>query len=395
MSLFPTTAPRGARAPATPAEPAWFASCPPGLELAVEAELRAHPLSAARTLAVEAGGVAFQAPHGVGARLATELATPSRLLLRVAEGRVQRLEDLARLVRGVDWSPFLDPRDPGLLEQLGVAIGGQGSRLRHRERSEEKLRLALADALRGRRLGAHAERGPAQHLLLRLEGDRAQLSLCAGGELLHRRGWRQEAGGAPLRENLAACLLWMAGWTGDEALLDPFCGAGTIPIEAARMATGRSPFVGRRLACEAWPGVALAPARPRLPLSVPVVGADRDAAALEMAAANARRAEVSVRLLLRDVAQIEAPAPRGLVVANPPYGHRLGQDVREVYAWLGRRLRGPLAGWRALFLSPSAELAARVDRRARCLCTFQNGGLRVGVWAVEAEGGPVRAPGSD
>lgn len=393
MSIFPTSGPRRPNAPPVATAPAWFATSTPGLEAVTEAELRAHPLAGGLDLRAEPGGVAFHAPLGVGARLATELRTPGRLLLRVGDGKARTLDELARLVRGLDWAPLLDARDPGLLANLSITVSNHGAKLRYRDRCEEKVRHALTDALRGPRKMRTGDAGPAQHLLVRLEGDRAELSLCAGGELLHKRGWRQDAGGAPLRENLAAALLWLAGWAGDEPLLDPFCGAGTIPIEAALMAAGRSPFVGRKLACEAWPGVVLAPPQPAHRVAVGIEGSDRDGQVLAHAVSNARRAGVQVRFTERDVSAMDNAAPTGLVVANPPYGHRLGQDVREVYNWLGRRMRGPLAGWRLLFLCPTKELAHLVDRDATLLTTFQNGGLRIGAWAVDPSGAAL--PGQE
>ena len=157
------------------------------------------------------------------------------------------------------------------------------------------MERTLADAVRG----AGPARGAtvAQRVQVRLVDDLAEVSLCTGGELLHRRGWRSEAGRAPLRENLAASLLLIAGWEGDEALVDPFCGSGTLGIEAALLATGRSPFVGRALACSVWPALGRFSVHlpPPTPLEVPIQGSDREPQALLAAQEQTRRAGVSGR----------------------------------------------------------------------------------------------------
>lgn len=358
--------------------PSWFAVIPPGLEAALVRELASLGVRAQGV----PGGARFEAGLEQGARLAALLRTPSRLLLELARFPAPNLEVLAARVRELDWRPYLEPTAPVEVEATLAS-----SRLKVRETVQGRVEHAIRDALRGPRLpSARAGRPEPQRVRLRVEADEALISLDAGGELLHLRGWREEAGKAPIRENLAAALLFAAGWEADEPLLDPFCGAGTIPIEAALLATGRPPWTRRRFAWQGWPALsrlALPETRRGRGAEARVFGADKDSRALGMAHENARRAGVSLSLIQSDVAVLEAPAQTGLIVANPPYGERLGQSVEGVYAAFGRTLRERFVGWRALFLSPTEALAGRVDRGVERLTTFSNGGLRVGVYALE------------
>jgi len=363
--------------------PRLLAIAPPGLEPAVARELAAlgHPSGV-----VNPGHVAIKV-HDLPAvaTLCHQARTPARLLLPVVKGPAPTLDELARLVRSGDWSRFLDRKD-----SVEVSVTKSQARIRRQDAVEKKVINAISDAMRSTRPRRLRRRPVTQHLRVRLEGKQATISIDVGGGLLHKRGWRKATGRAPLRETLAASLLVLAGWTPDEPLLDPFCGAGTFPIEAALMASQRSPFVGRTLACNYWPALAdwRSPNAQTVPIRVPIIGSDHSAEALVRSRDNAHRAGVSVQWIAADVARIQAPSDPGLAVCNPPYGKRLGNDsgsVQGVFKALGRALRGPLAGWRALFLCPNARLAGQVDRDAFQITTFPNGGLRVGVWAVEPE----------
>lgn len=356
----------------------WFAVIPPGLEPIVARELDWLGISGE----VVTGGVSFEAPLEEGAYLSAAVRSPARILLRVASGPARSLRELSRLVVSVDWTPFL--RDKA---EVKVVASSQRSRLFRRDIVIQRVQSALQQA-RQRQVPQQRGHHPrhTQRLLVRIENDLATLSLDAGGELLHRRGWRQSSVKAPLRENLAAAMLIAAGWDGEEALYDPFCGAGTLPIEAALLAAERPPWAGRGFAWEDWPMLSsLRP--PRLKgstLQIPIVGSDKDPGSIAAATENAERAGVSVEWRLLPVRDIEPPAPVGLVVANPPYGHRLGQRIRGVYVRFGQVLRERFGGWRVIFLSPNERLARATHPGARRLTTFQNGGIRVGMFIIEA-----------
>jgi putative N6-adenine-specific DNA methylase len=365
--------------------PAWTAIAPPGLEPVVARELT----ELGWTVEIEPGAVTFEAPLLEGAPLAGRLRSPSRLLLQVGKGAVRSLEEAAVLVRKIDWSPYLHPR-----AEVIVGVSSKGSRIHRDDTLKKKVENALKDALRpllGRSSTQRFRPKVSQRIQMRVVEDRAWVSIDAGGDdLLHRRGWREATGKAPLRENLAAAMLLAAGWTGDEPLVDPFCGGGTLPIEAALLAAGRPPGVGRSYAFEEWPvllgtrwrgeGAKGGGRRGEAPI---IIGADHDAEAIQAAMANAQRAGVSVQWFHQDVRELEAPAPFGLVVANPPYGLRLGQNVGGMYTTFGNTLRDRFSGWRALFLTSDPAMARRVSPRVERLTHFSNGGIPVGLYAVE------------
>lgn len=359
----------------------WTALAHPGLEPVVANELARNGIEGR----VEPGAVTFPADLQTGADLAHRLHTPDRLLLQIMTGPATSYDQLSQLIRRAPWSPVLTRFAP-----VEVNVASATSRLRHREALTKKVSLAVQDVQRGLQPTRGRGRPVGQRVHVRIRDDTATVSIDAGGEHLHRRGWRQRQGKASLRENLASSMLELAGWESDEALLDPMCGSGTVLIEAALRVRAGGPFVGRTLACREWPALSKwTPARPlpRTPLA-PLLGSDREHEAVLAAEHNARRAGVTVDWRQLDLRDVEAPAPTGLVVTNPPYGKRLGRNVGGVYADLGRALRGPLQGWRALFLAPDPSLARKVNRRASALTTFQNGGVRVGVYAVDA-GGPA------
>ena len=359
----------------------WSLTVPPGLEAVAQAELaqlgvdgRASP-----------GAVLLSATLDEGAALARRLRTANRLMCEVVAGKAHSLEGLAALVRSADWRPFLRLRDP-----MELAVHVEASRLGRKDVIEKKVLHAIHDQLRSAPALSVPSSRPhrAQHLQLRVVGDAVSLGIDAGGERLGVRGWRQAQGKAPLRENLAASLLMLAGWAGDEPLLDPFCGAGTIPIEAALLAAGEPPGGGRPYAMESWPalqGAAASRKRQASGLRPLITGSDNHGPALADAAENAERAGVSVEWIRADIADPPTPAAMGLVVTNPPYGLRLGHSVDGVYRALGRALSGPLQGWRALFLCPDQRLARLVHPRAFALTGFSNGGVRVSAWAVDAQ----------
>ncbi|MDG1478941.1 MAG: hypothetical protein P8R54_05085 [Myxococcota bacterium] len=362
--------------PRYPAEmPSWFAVATPGLEPVVCRELDAMGISGE----IVVGGVLFDASLAEGARLSARARTPSRVLLRVGQGSAKSLRALADLVRSVDWSGYLMAG-----AEIDVTVSTRGSRLSRRDVIAAKARNAIRDATRG-----YKRQKPArirQRLQIRIDSDKATLSLDAGGELLHRRGWRQSSVKAPLRENLAAAMLMAAGWEGDEALVDPFCGSGTLPIEAALLAAGRAPWSSRSFAWEEWPGLGgLRPERAGhgRPIAVPIIGSDKEPRAIQCSKENADRARVAVKWSVGNVSAVEAPAHLGLVATNPPYGARLGQRVRGVYHHFGRTLTERFEGWRAIFLAPNDRLACAVHPDVFRLTTFSNGGLRVGVFVIE------------
>ncbi len=214
-----------------------------------------------------------------------------------------------------------------------------------------------------------------------------QVSIDTSGAPLHRRGYRTTSGPAPLREDLARALVIASGWDRRAPLVDPMCGVGTIPIEAALLAGRRPPNAGRAFAFERTPlldppsWAAVRAAAEARATSIPtILGRDRDAAAIEASRANAARAGVDPRF---EVGPLSAPfgldAPAGAVVTHPPFGHRMDgdRDLAPLYRALGAAVP---AGWSLALLCPDRALARRADPRVAAAFTTDAGGLKVTAW---------------
>jgi putative N6-adenine-specific DNA methylase len=316
------------------------------------------------------------------------LRTVERIVVRLGCFRAQGFAEFRRKARRLPWERFVCAGEPVRLRAISRA-----SRLYHEGALEERLRGAIADRLGGSIREASAGKSTpleAALVLLRVHKNLCEMSIDASGELLHRRGYRLGTAKAPLRPTLAAAILRWAGWEAGLPLADPFCGAGTIPIEAASMAGGLAAGAGRSFAFERWPCVDLAAwtsvleaeSSPFQSPPAPIHGSDRDAGAIRVARDNARRAGVveHVRFERRSISEFRPMGDRpGCIVTNPPYGRRLDGpgDLRDLYARLGQVLRIGFGGWSVTMLCPSGELAAAVELPWRSGPWIDNGGLKV------------------
>lgn len=353
-----------------------FAVAAPGLEPLVEEEVRRLGAARIRPLA---GGIAFEGETPILWRANLELRTATRVLLRLGRVQARSLGELRRTVADLPWSDVVGPG-----ARLRVDVTCQGSRVWHSGAAGQRIEQGAREAL------GPPGHGPEIHVVARIRGEHCSVSLDSSGEPLHRRSWRLEGAKAPLRETLAASLLAIAGYDGTEALVDPLCGSGTIPIEAALRAMGVPPGAKRRFAFMEWPSfdaaawgrmrdAALASALPAPP--APIIGSDRDAGAVEAARRNAERAGVAAHITFerRAVSDSRAPAPRGLIACNPPYGGRIGgPGLRDLYAALGNLLRRDFGGWRMALLTSDRRLATATGLRLEGeSAPIAHGGLRV------------------
>ncbi|HVU49474.1 MAG TPA: SAM-dependent methyltransferase [Polyangia bacterium] len=395
---------RGHAPKATPSRRApetltWFAVVAPGLEEPARREIAALP--EASDVRVVDGGVEWRGPPAVGARANLWLRVATRVLARVGAVEAREFGKLRRGLARLPWSSFVPAG-----ASVAVRSSTTSCRLYHTGAIAEQVLLGLGDALgevvtapkaRARdddqdEAEAPTGEAPTTTVYVRGVGDRFTFSVDASGELLHKRGARTEIGAAPLRETLAAGVLALAGWSPAEALCDPMCGAGTIPIEAALVAAGRAPGLDRAFALSRWPLFAarreleralLDEARTPVAASPRrvIAGSDRDAKLIESARRNAARAGVSgdVTFACADLGDVRAPAASGLVVVNPPYGRRLGDPKRidRAYRDLGRALRARFAGWRAAVLVPARLPPAALGLPVTARFPLVNGGLRV------------------
>src|SRR5262249_47353415 len=354
-----------------------FVQCLRGLESVLLAEARrigvVHPVG---------GGLELEGPAGIHAQAALVLRVAERVLLRLTEFPVRRGSDVEAGLRSVQLDGVAEP-DAALVVETSLRIPGAPT--------PRALATTLTRLWRRPMEAAGEERaGEKPRLLLRVAEGKAVLSADAGGELLHRRGWRQETSRAPLRETLAAGMLTLAGYAPDRPLRDPVCGSGTLIIEAALMARSVAPGLGRMFAAEHWPRASRddwsgrrdrlrAHVRPRAP--APIAGSDLNAGALGTARRNARRAGVldDLQLDRADVASaVAGMSAAGLVVGNLPYGRRV--DARgglEAFdAALARTLRvGFPAWWKALLVDDEARLTRAGGTPPNRVHRLVNGGL--------------------
>lgn len=369
-----------------------FATCAVGLEPVLAGELRALAAER-RRLEVggeEPGGVAFESDHAGLYAGNLQLRTGSRILTRLGSFHASSFHELERRARRLGWEDFVRPG-----ARVGFRVASRKSRLQHQDAIAERLLGVVAERVPGVQPVQPSEDedmpgDDVQLLVVRLAHDQCTVSADSSGELLHRRGYRLAGAKAPLRETLAAAMLLASGWGGTAPLLDPMCGSGTIPVEAALLARRIPPGLRRRFAFEGWPS--FEPERWRrlreraieriLPAApIPILGSDRDDGAVAAARANAERAGVGDDVLLRRAAisAIEPPAQAGWLVTNPPYGVRLGDRsrLRDMYAQLGNVARRRCPGWQLALLATHAGLARHTGIPLECRLETLTGGLRV------------------
>jgi putative N6-adenine-specific DNA methylase len=381
----------------------FFAICPRGLESLLAGELRA--LGATQVKA-EGGGVAFAGtmPVAYAANLWSRIA--SRVLWLLASGEYRDERDLYAKARAVAWERHFDAR-----QTLRVDLSASRSPLRSLEFATLRIKDAVVDRLReatGERPSIDRAR-PDVRVFAYLDERSVTLYLDLSGEPLFKRGWRADKGEAPLKENLAAGLLRLAGWTPEVPLLDPFCGSGTIAIEAALMAAGRAPGLDRRFAFErlagfdaaAW-GELKAQAAAAIDdrIVARIAGTDISTRVIDTARGNAQLAGLQAwladgRLSFEAVDARNAPpiASRGVIVANPPYGEQSAPKSASVGALMrdfGDRLKEAFAGWQAWLLSSDRGLPRQMRLQETRKVVLFNGALECRLFRFEIVSGQYR-----
>jgi putative N6-adenine-specific DNA methylase len=367
-----------------------FAPCPQGLEEVLTVELRALGYDDART--GRAGAHFTTDWSGVQrANLYSRLAT--RILVEVAQGPVYEEDDLLDLAYATPWERWL-----GAERTLRVDTSAIKSPMRSLQYCNLRVKDGICDRLLDRE-GARPDIDtvrPDARVHAFLTADTATLYLDTSGESLFKRGWRLDKGEAPLRENLAAGMLALAGWDPAAPLLDPFCGSGTILIEAAWIALGVPPGISRPFSFERlrdhdarrWQDVK-EDARSRiLPrLDTPLFGYDTDPEAIGHAQRNAERAaltEDAVRFQLGDARTLKAPADAGWIVTNPPYGERMAAGLDEdLWRDWAACLKREFAGWQAHVISSDMTLPQHMRLKPLRRIPLHNGSLDCRLFGFE------------
>jgi len=375
----------------------FFATCPRGLELLLAHELRA--LKAEKVHAV-GGGVQFAGDFFLCYRVNLESRIASRVLWQIASDRYHSEDDIYRASYALHWTDWFDAA-----RTIRVDVSAIKSPLTSLNFVTLKIKDAVCDKIRrlsSRRpsVDTHA---PDIAIQAHLTDRDLTLYLDTTGEPLFKRGQRLATGEAPLRENLAAGILRLAGWSPGIPLLDPMCGSATILIEAAHMALDIAPGLGRHFAFEkfknfhgrAWRElVQRSTSRQKLKTALPIYGSDLSDEVLKAARANLAAGELEkvVSLKRADVLDICAPANEGIIVTNPPYGVRLGeqQQLAEFYPKLGDALKKHFSGWRVYLLSADMRLPKLIRLAASKRTPLFNGALECRLFEYKIVEGGMR-----
>ena len=368
----------------------FFATTPKGMATLLETELRDL---GADGLDTSAGGVSFRGPLSVAYRACLWSRVANRVLLPIATFRAPDPDALYAGVQGIDWSEHMASSGT-----LAVECAASRSKINHTHYAALKVKDAIVDQFRDA-----ADVRPSVDLLrpdlrvhLYLRDDHARVSIDLAGRSLHQRGYRGRTGTAPLKENLAAAILLSAGWSEIAAaggeLVDPLCGSGTFLVEAAQIAADIAPGLGAgnfgferwtQHDAESWKGIredALARREHGLSRLPPISGYDHDVDTLHAAMENIARAGLDGRIHVERRA-LGAVRPRrpggpGLLVANPPYGLRLGEGaaLTQLYAILGVTAKEHFGGWRTAVFT--ANESVRTGLRPDRVVALYNGATR-------------------
>ncbi len=375
----------------------FFSPCPRGLEDLLAEELAA--LGARDAHAVH-GGVGWQGDWLACHRANLESRLATRVLWRVAQGRYRAEVDIYKLAYSVTWAKWFTADDT-----IRIYVTAQKSPLKSLEFITLRVKDAVCDHFRtvsGRRPSVDTA-NPAVRIHLFLTEDTATLYIDTSGEPLYKRGFKPAAVEAPLKENLAAGILRLTGWQPGETLVDPMCGSGTFLIEAAQMALDIAPGLGRGFAFEkfrhhdraGWAAVRrAAESRRQAPRALPIFGSD-------IVGEWARRTRVNldagglakcVTLDRADLLERTPPAPEGVMVANPPYGVRIGEaeELAAFYPRLGDALKQRWGGWRCHFFSADPAMPKLIGLKASKRTPLFNGALECRLYEYRMVAGSNR-----
>ena len=365
----------------------WIATAPVGAASVLAEELAQF---GAHDIRERSHDVKFQGTLEVGYRACLWSRTATRVLLSLGSIDAGSSKSIYDAVKRIDWREHLGPG-----ATLACDCSGGNASIRHTIYGSQLLKDAVCDSLRdatGERPNIAPER-PDVLLHLHVEGPTALVSVDFSGESLHRRGYRAEGGRAPLKENVAAAVLLRAGWPGvceqGGLLVDPMCGSGTFLTEGALIAADAAPALDRGyFGFSGWRGHdaqlwqrLCTEARARRAARTPrrcILGSDMDADAVRMAIAHGERAGVAdwLHVEKRSLGDLVRPgSDSGLIVANPPYGERIGAEsgLPALYSELGSTLRDRFQGWQAAILTGNPPLARNLGIYAKRTHRFMNG----------------------
>ena len=378
----------------------FFASCPRGLEELLGEDLAAAGGHQVKTLP---GGAACTGDWATAYRINLESRIATRLLWRLAYGDYRTEADIYRLAYNINWSKLFSVE-----RNIRVYVTAIRSPLKSLEFITLKVKDAVCDRFRAdtdRRPSVNT-RNPEIRIHLFLTDTQATIYLDTSGEPLYQRGHKAAKIEAPLKENLAAGILRLAGWTPEQTLLDPMCGSGTFLLEAVQMSLDDAPGLSREAGefgferllnfePTLWRELQRAAAeRRRETKTLPIFGSDISADAVARTQQNLAHAGVEklVKVERADLLQRTAPATNGALITNPPYGERLGNEdeLAAFYPLLGDALKKNFAGWRTWFLSADVRFPKLVGLRVGRKTPLFNGPLECRLYNIDIISGSAR-----
>ena len=364
----------------------------PGFETVSRKEMDRFSLSGeVAAVRAEKGGITFRGRLHDGYSLNLNLATANRILLRIHHFRATNFRQLTKQLVAIDWELYLPPGCP-----FSVRVALHHSRIYHsgavQDLAARIVQTALKKYAQANIQTTGSRVGIPQCIYIRGEHDRFLVSLDSSGENLHKRGLRKSGGKAPIRETIAAAVLQLAGYTGEQVLMDPMCGSGTFSLEAARMARATPPGWFRSFSFQDWP--AFQPGRWQdirrtaeqkiVPQpKAAIFASDRSRKGCHLLKQTLLAADMRPGVDIRpgDFFSIDpqkvSPEP-GVVVINPPYGIRLGnrQSAGRFYYQVVAKLDADYRGWTAAIIAPDRKLARNTPFADR-LYPFSSGGLKL------------------
>ena len=360
----------------------YYATVAPGLE-----EIASQELAALGAIAIrpDYAGVYFQGDKALLYRANLWARTIFRIFVPLAKVKSYNARELYRSVQNIDWRKYLNPN-----MTLAVNCTGKNRHLNHTHFTALQVKNAIVD-WQTKQLGKRSSvnvNNPDILINAHINNDHCLLSLDSSGSSLHRRGYRPAMGAAPLKETLAAALLEMAQWTPDLPFVDPMCGSGTLPIEASLKALNIAPGLYREFGFQTWLDFDAqlwnklereAEAKQLSTIDIPIIGSDRDGDVIRQAKMNAQSwgLESYIKFTKKELSKIEAPANRGVIMCNPPYGKRLGDEAKlgELYQLLGDIFKQRFKGWTAYILTSSKQLSKKVGLRTSSRTKVYNGSI--------------------
>ena len=351
-----------------------------GLEGLAGDELRRLNIENVR---VENGRVLFSGDTAAMAKANICLRTGERVLLVLADFKATTFEELFQGVYHTNLEDFI-PKD-GVFPVKGHCLNSQ---LMSVPDCQAIIKKAASRRL-GEKYGVSwlPETGTTYQLQFSIMNDRVQLFLDTSGAGLHKRGYRAVGNDAPLRETLAAAMVQLTHYRGRDFIWDPFCGSGTIPIEAALIAKNRAPGLNRRFSAErfawidaaVWEQIRQEAKDKEFRGNYRILGSDNDPKCISLSMSNARKAGVGDVIEFRDgdATKMSLPAESGVIICNPPYGQRMGEqkDAQRLYAALGRHLKFA-DGWKKYIITSEPEFEHYFGRRATKKRKLYNGMIK-------------------